>query len=146
MSDAQEMQWARAAQKGAPDAFAALVERRLAHGHLYPDDGAFVREVQARLQPSSPKVVALPAGLSWRRRPWVRATAAAVVLTAALFWAFRSGPIAARLVGIESATWASGQVPPPTGDDLDAQRLRLATRPQSSGSPPPRRPKEFPKP
>jgi hypothetical protein len=103
-----------------------VVERLLAHGNLYPDDGAFVREVRARLQAERSKIVALPHRWSWRRVSWTWAAAAAAVLLAAAFWTFRSEPVAARIVRIESVTWVSNERPRQVGKAVEVPRLQLA--------------------
>ena len=107
----------------------AVVERLLAHGHLYPDDGAFVREVRVRLEDAPAEFSAKqtqtpprPRGL----RPWLWAAAAAVMLSATAWWGIDSAVPEARIVRMESATWETGQVPPRVGDEIDSRRLQLA--------------------
>jgi hypothetical protein len=107
-----------------------VVDRLLAHGHLYPDDGSFLREVRVRLQvarldsPAAPSVSAR-ARQSYAKA-WVWAAAAALVLGVTTWLALRSRQPEAQIVRIESATWAAGQAPLRIGDPIDDRRLRLA--------------------
>ncbi len=113
--------------RGDPELLAKLsrltiVERLLAHGHLYPDDGAFVREVRARLPaPAAANRVSVRHRLHW---PW--AAAAALMIAGIAWWSIRSGPPAARIVRMESATWDAGQVAPKIGEELESRRLQIA--------------------
>jgi len=69
--------------------------------------------------------VVLPDRRGWRHLPLAWAAAAVAMLAATAFWLLLSDPVVARIVRIESATWASGQIPPRVGSSLKAQRLRL---------------------
>ncbi len=105
-----------------------VVERLLAHGHLYPEDGAFVREVRARIEDSAEEFAAASAPRSrrwWRAGHWAWAAAAAVVLSATVWWAFRPGASEAHIVRMESATWDARQISPKVGDPLASRRLQL---------------------
>ncbi|MDP3072072.1 MAG: LamG-like jellyroll fold domain-containing protein [Opitutaceae bacterium] len=103
-----------------------VLDRLLAHEHLYPDDGAFVREVRARLADNA----ALRTVGPWRRGSWLPgwawAAAAALVLSLAGWGLKRPGAPEARIVRVESATWETGQTAPRIGDALDTRRLQLA--------------------
>ncbi len=104
-----------------------LVERLLAHGHLYPDDGAFVREVRARLQDPATAAIATPNRQTWRQHlHWPWAAAAAVLLSAIGWWALRDSAPDAWIVRMESATWDASQLPPKIGDEIESRRLQLA--------------------
>jgi hypothetical protein len=98
-----------------------IVERLLAHSHLYRDDDALAREVLAHLRQGTP--AATPA----RRRHlrWAWAAGFVLCLGALCFWALRPRPVAARVVRIESATWPAGQSVPSVGEPLRAGRLRI---------------------
>ncbi len=100
-----------------------IVERLLAHGHLYPEDGAFVREVRARLQDAATPSNAKP---NRRTRHWPWAAAAAVMLTAIGWWTLRDGAPEAWIVRMESATWDASQLPPKVGDEIESRHLQLA--------------------
>ncbi len=105
-----------------------IVERLLAHGHLYPDDGAFVREVGARVKDSATGAAesgAIPRAWGAWRRSGVWAAAAILALGAVVGWTLRHGPSDARMVRIESATWDDGYVSPKVGDEVEPRRLRL---------------------
>jgi hypothetical protein len=103
-----------------------VMERLLVHGHLYSDDGVFVREVRARLRD-------FPVEFSVRRKrravgsgPWAWAAAAALVLGCVGAWTLHPGNPDAHVVRMESATWSPDQVSPKVGDEIDAGRLRLS--------------------
>lgn len=124
-----------------------VVERLLAHGHLYPDDGAFVREVQVRLQVAragNPPAQFDSAGRERQRgdeqplagarsyilrftRPWAWAAAAALMFVILAWWTVRLTPPNAQIVRMESATWDATQFPLKVGDDIDSHRLQLTS-------------------
>lgn len=104
-----------------------VVDRLLAHGHLYPDDGAFVREVQVRLQVARAGGPTPPTVLVRFSRHWVWAAAAALMLGALGWWTVRLTPPNAQIVRMESATWDASHVPLKVGDDIDSHRLHLAS-------------------
>ncbi len=104
-----------------------IVERLLAHGHLYPDDGAFVREVQVRLQVSAGQFVNPPTAITRWSRHWAWAAAAALMLGFAVWWTARLSPPGARIVRMESATWDAGQMPLKVGDEIESHRLQLTS-------------------
>ncbi len=129
-----------------------VVERLLAHGHLYPDDGAFVREVHVRLQVAAggfhPTIGDAPVAdfdtgsaarervdgpplahaLSYKRhRHWGFAAAAALVMGFVAWWAIRLNPSDAQIVRMESATWDAGRRTLKVGDDIPSHRLRLTS-------------------
>jgi ferric-dicitrate binding protein FerR (iron transport regulator) len=104
-----------------------IVDRLLAHGHLYPDDGAFVREVQARLADApAPSRAAFARRMNFPVR-WVWAAAAAFALSATVWWSLRPDVPEAHIVRMESATWDATQVPPKVGDEIESRRLQLAS-------------------
>jgi hypothetical protein len=98
-----------------------VVERLLAHSHLYRDDDTLAREVAARLRESVSAVTPVRP----RRFRWGWAAGFVLCLGALSFWALRPGPVAARVVRIESATWPAGQFMPAVGEPLRAGRLRI---------------------
>lgn len=123
-----------------------VVERLLAHEHLYPDDGAFVREVGARLEDVEIAGVAGSAkvaqsgddaagaevvraqqffGLGSQVR-WLWAAAAAVALTAGAWWTVWRDSPGAYIVRMESTTWDASRGSPKVGDKLEPRRLQLA--------------------
>ncbi len=104
-----------------------LVERLLAHGHLYPEDGAFVREVQVRLQVARAGISPPPNALIRFTRHWAWAAAAALLLGAIAWWTVRLAPPNAQIVRMESATWDASHVPLKVGDDVESVRLQLAS-------------------
>lgn len=104
-----------------------IVERLLAHGHLYPDDGAFVREVQVRLQVARAGNPTPPNAVVRFTRHWAWAAAAAMMLGALAWWTVRLTPPSAQIVRMESATWDASQIPLKVGDDIDSHRLQLAS-------------------
>lgn len=103
-----------------------IVERLLAHGHLYPDDGTFVREVRVRLQVARAATQRKPGVLVPFARRWAWAAAAAVMLGTLVWWSARLAPPGAHVVRMESATWKSSQMPLKVGDGVGTQRLQLA--------------------
>ncbi len=112
-----------------------IVERLLAHGHLYPDDGSFVREVRARLDDEAAAARVVPIGLgetpaARARRggfgTWIWGAAAALVLGATTWWTLGRGAAEAHIVRMESATWEAGYAAPKVGDAVEARRLQLA--------------------
>lgn len=122
-----------------------VVERLLAHEHLYSDDGAFVREVRARLEDAEIAVVGAGAGPSGveagggelvrarrffglgSQARWLWGAAAAVALAAGSWWVVRSLVPEARIIRMESATWSVGGGSPKVGDGLNSRRLQLAS-------------------
>lgn len=104
-----------------------VVERLLAHEHLYSDEGAFVREVRARLEDVPANVVAMPARASgWRARwTWAAAAAAVFALGFATWWTVMPETPEAQIVRMESATWDTRHVSPKVGDNLESRRLQL---------------------
>ncbi len=116
-----------------------VVERLLSHDHLYPDDGAFVREVRARLEEAAKAKPEgglgwrlgslsrrLPRGLAASRTQWAWAAAAAVVAVGlAVWWASSRSTPEAYIAREESATWDASRVAPKVGDKLDSRRLHL---------------------
>lgn len=115
----------------------AIVDRLLAHAHLYPEDGSFLREVQVRLQVAqleAGNAAALPATVSSPQPPllrrlgrWPWAAAAALALAALGAWAVRSGEPEAQIVRVESATWEPAQTPLAVGDAVENRRFHLAS-------------------
>jgi hypothetical protein len=102
-----------------------IVERLLAHAHLYADDAAFVREVQARVADEAARAAELRAARrAWSAR-WSWGAAAALALAAVAWWAQPAATPAARLVRIESAAWDARHAAPTIGDALAADRLQL---------------------
>lgn len=102
-----------------------LVERLLAHAHMYADDAAFVREVRARLRDHAH---ALPtpsrARRGWRGS-WAWAAAAVLAVGAVAVWTRFPGTPEARIVRIESAAWDARHAAPKIGETLDSRRLQL---------------------
>jgi hypothetical protein len=94
-----------------------VVDRLLAHGQLYPDDGAFVREVAQRLATAE-----RPAVRRWL--PWCWAAAAAVAALG-LWLGVGSDPLA-RVTRLEAVAWSSPQSAPQVGAVLGEQRLSLS--------------------
>ena len=104
-----------------------VVERLLAHTHLYTDDGVFVREVRARLRDFPVEFTVRPKRRAvWPGR-WAWAAAAALVLGVAGWWLERFDPANALIVRMESATWDTSQVSPQVGGAMEAGRLRLTS-------------------
>ncbi len=107
-----------------------VVERLLAHGHLYTDDNAFVREVRARLTDFPVEFSVRPKRrerwLGQSAWAWALAAAAALVLSFVGWWALRHGIPDARIVRMESAAWGEEQVPLHAGGEIGVGRLRLA--------------------
>ena len=104
-----------------------VVERLLAHGQLYSDDGAFVREVRARLRDFPVEFTVRPKRRAgWPGRwAWAVAAAAALVLGVVGWWTQRFNSPAAQIVRMESATWDASQVSPQVGGGVESGRLRL---------------------
>lgn len=112
-----------------------LVDRMLAHGHLYPDDGSFLREVRVRLQvaqldhpaAAAPRPPAQPLRRFGRAiGRWTWAIAAALVVSLGAWWALRPGAPEAHIVRLESTTWEASQNPLKVGDGIERRRLRIA--------------------
>lgn len=103
-----------------------IVERLLAHQHLYPDDGAFVREVRARLADVAADSAVARRGAGWPGR-WGWGAAAALVLGAAAWWTLRPDAPEAQLGRMEAVSWDASQVSPKVGDRLESRRLQLAS-------------------
>ena len=104
-----------------------IVERLLAHEHLYPEDGAFLREVRVRLQVASLEISAPPKPILRFTRHWAWAAAAALVLGLSAWWVARFNLPGARIVRMESATWDAGQMPLKVGDEIESHRLQLTS-------------------
>lgn len=110
-----------------PDLLAELsrvtvVDRLLAHDRIYPDDGAFVREVTQRL-------VATPTAPVWaplHRRWTLWAGAAAASLAALSFWLAHERQPTAQVTRLEAVSWTNPATASRLGDDLGRQRLSLA--------------------
>ena len=103
-----------------------VVERLLAHGHLYPDDGAFEREVRARLADTAAECAPVPPrAAGWGAR-WAWGAAAVFALGAVLWWAEGPGAAEAQIVRIESASWAAGEAAPQVGEEFRNRRFQLA--------------------
>ncbi len=103
-----------------------VIERLLAHGHLYPDDGAFVREVRERLAEPALAPHSRPGRRLRFPRLWPLAAAAAVVVLCTLWWSLAPTAAPARVVRMESATWDAGSPALQIGDAVARGRLRLA--------------------
>lgn len=108
-----------------------IVERLLAHEHLYADQVAFVREVETRLG-DAPATGAAAASPAPAPRPWWRSSpvwgmAAALVIGLTLWGVFRSSSPHAQIVRIESASWESGQTLPQVGEEIGSRRLVLGS-------------------
>lgn len=102
-----------------------IVERLLAHAHVYADDAAFVREVRARLADEAAKAATFRAARGARFARWAWAAAAALVLGAVMWWAVPAAAPEARIVRIESAAWDARHAAPKIGEALDSRRLQL---------------------
>lgn len=106
-----------------------VVERLLAHEHLYPDDGAFVREVRTRLDDvETPASVPAPSRKILNFGPalrWAWAAAAALAVGVAAWWTLRRDVPEASIARMESATWDASRVAPKVGDELESRRLQL---------------------
>ena len=103
-----------------------VVERLLAHGHLYVDDGAFVREVRARLRDFPVEFAVLPKRRAGRPGRWAWAAAATLALGFVAWGLMRQGSPDARVVRMESATWNLDRVSPQVGSGVESGRQRLA--------------------
>lgn len=104
-----------------------VVERLLAHSHLYIDDGAFVREVRARLRDFPVEFTVRPKRRAGWPGRWAWAAAAALVLGVLGWWNLRQGTSDAQIVRMESATWDASRVSPQVGGGIEAGRLRLTS-------------------
>ena len=101
-----------------------IVDRLLSHGHLYPDDGAFVREVASRVQLPPVDNLGGSQSRAWWRARW--AWAAAVLLGITTWWTVKPDAPEAHIVRMEAASWDASQVSPKVGDKLESRRLQLA--------------------
>ena len=126
-SDAARLLAACRADPALLDRFAQLtvVDRLLAHEHLYPDDEAFLREVRERLD-AAPADVAPRARLRRFFPAWSWAAAAGLALVFAAWWTLRPTPPPARIVRMESATWEPGRPTVHVGEAVAGRRLALA--------------------
>jgi hypothetical protein len=103
-----------------------IVERLLAHFHLYPDDETFMREVRDRLADSAPLATPRPVPVASFLPRWSFAATAAIALICVGWWAARPAAVPARVLRMESAAWEAGSSALRIGDGVTRGPLQLA--------------------